>query len=29
MIDELFADTVVISHHEKLPNKSFATIWND
>gem|GEM_PF-4351541 len=23
MIDELFADTVVICHHEKLPNKSF------
>jgi len=29
MIDELFADTVVISHHEELPNKSFLTVWND
>jgi len=26
IIDELFADTVVICHHEKLPNNSFATI---
>lgn len=23
IIDELFVDTVVISHHEKFPNKSF------
>jgi len=26
MIDDLFADTVVICHHEKLSNKSFTTV---
>jgi len=29
MTNELFAYIVVIRHHEKLPNNSFATVWND